>query len=201
MNSGRENRISSPLGFLRSASSMVNLSLQWYACVLSPLFDHLILRDKARCLTSGSLSLFLFFCSAKLTSAASLDIANLAGTLTKLQITRCPKLRDVARLTGLKRLVELGIYECPDVVGMLIVSELPRLTHLSIDLSRATRAHLGFRCVAFSLTATHRLTMGILKDADSIALWLISDQGQWPKSYSCSSIRGGRGWRRGWRGQ
>jgi hypothetical protein len=27
MNSGRENRISSPLGFLRSASSMVNLSL------------------------------------------------------------------------------------------------------------------------------------------------------------------------------
>ena len=64
---------------------------------------------------------------------------------------------------------------------MLIVSELPRLTHLSIDLSRATRVHLGFRCVSFSLTATHRLTMGILKDADSIALWLISDQGQWPK--------------------
>jgi len=64
---------------------------------------------------------------------------------------------------------------------MLIVSELPRLTHLSIDLSRATRAHLGFRCVAFSLTATHRLTMGILRRADSIALWLISDQGQWPK--------------------
>jgi hypothetical protein len=38
MNSGRENRISSPLGFLRSASSMVNLSLQWYVRVLSPLF-------------------------------------------------------------------------------------------------------------------------------------------------------------------
>lgn len=104
MNSGRENRISSPLGFLRSASSMVNLSLKWYACVLSPFFDHLILRDKA---------LSFVFCSAKLTSVASLDIANLAGTLTKLQITRCPKLRNVARLTGLKRLVELGIYECP----------------------------------------------------------------------------------------
>ena len=37
MNSARENRISSPLGFLRSVSSMVNLSLQWYVCVLSPL--------------------------------------------------------------------------------------------------------------------------------------------------------------------
>lgn len=109
------------------------------------------------------------------------------GSAFSLRLSRnsrspgAPKLRDVARLTGLKRLVELGIYECPDVVGMLIVSELPRLTHLSIDLSRATRVHLGFRCVAFSLTATHRLTMGILKDADSIALWLISEQGQWPK--------------------
>ena len=128
-------------------------------------------------------SLFVF-CSAKLTSVASLDIANLAGTLTKLQITRCPKLRDVARLTGLKRLVELGIYECPAVVGMLIVSELPRLTHLSIDLSRATRAHLGSVAVPLRSLLLNSYTPvddGILRRADSIALWLISDQGQWPK--------------------
>jgi hypothetical protein len=97
MNSGRENRISSPLGFLRSSLFSVTR-------VFCPPF--LIIR----CLTSASL---FVFCSAKLMSVASLDIANLAGTLTKLQITRCPKLRDVARLTGLKRLVELGIYECP----------------------------------------------------------------------------------------
>jgi hypothetical protein len=36
MNSGIAHQISSPLGFLRSASSMANLSLQWCACVLSP---------------------------------------------------------------------------------------------------------------------------------------------------------------------
>ena len=80
-----------------------------------------------------------------------------AGTLTKLDITRCPKLLDVGVVSGLTMLVELGIYECPAVTGVLIVSELPRLTHLSIDLSRATRAHLGL-CVAFSSTATLRLT-------------------------------------------
>ena len=97
------------------------------------------------------------FCSAKLTSLASLYIASLAATLTKLDITRCPKLLDVGVVSGLTMLVELGIYECPAVTGVLIVSELPRLTHLSIDLSRATREHLGL-CVAFSSTATLRLT-------------------------------------------
>lgn len=54
---------------------------------------------------------------------------------------------------------------------MLIVSELPRLTHLSIDLSRATRAHLGL-CVAFSSTATQ----SIWRYAYWVAEWLISDK-------------------------
>lgn len=47
MNSGVANRISSHLGFLRSASSMVNLSLSLSSVVrvcFVPLFDHLILR-------------------------------------------------------------------------------------------------------------------------------------------------------------
>jgi len=182
VNSGIARHITEPLGFLTSARSMVHLSLQWCACVfVSPFLIILSLMDKALCLFSGAL---FCSCSAKLTSVASLDIANLAGTLTKLQITRCPKLRDVGRLTGLTGLVELGIYECPAVIGMLNISELPRLTHLSIDLIRATRAHLGSVAVPLRSLLLNSYTPvddGILSDADSIVLWLISDQGQWPK--------------------
>jgi hypothetical protein len=66
-------------------------------------------------------------------------------------------------------------------MSMLIVSELPRLTHVSIDLSRA---HLGSVAVPLRSLLLNSYTPvddGILKDADSIVLWLISDQGQWPK--------------------
>ena len=115
---------------------------------------------------------------------ASVDLDFLARTLTKLEITRCPKLRDVERISRLKMLVELGIYECPAVIGVLGVSDLPRLTHLSIDLSRATRAHLGDASVPLHrlLLSSHtKVDEGILSYADSIAKWLISDQGQSPK--------------------
>ena len=81
-------------------------------------------------------------------------------------------------------LVELGIYECPAVVGILTVSELPRLTHLAIDLSRATRAHLGDAAIPLRrllLNSYTKVDDGILQYADGIAMWLISDEGQNPK--------------------
>jgi hypothetical protein len=64
------------------------------------------------------------------------------------------------------------------------VRQLPRLTHLSIDLSQATWAHLRSVAVplrSLILSSYTPVDDGILKDADSIALWLISDQGQWSK--------------------
>ena len=143
-------------------------------------FDHVII-------------LFLFG-SAKLTSVASLDVASLAGTLTKLDITRCPKLLDVGIVSGLTMLVELGIYECPAVTGVLIVSELPRLTHLSIDLSRATRAHLGDTAVPLSrlfLNSYTPVDQSIWRYAYWVAEWLISDQ---ERAKVTVANRGLRGW-------
>ena len=102
-------------------------------------------------------------------------------TLTKLEITRCPKLRDVERITRLKMLVDLGIYDCPAVIGTLTISDLPLLTHLSIDLSRATREHLGDAAIPLRrlLLSSHtKVDDGILECADGIAKWLILDEGQ-----------------------
>ena len=81
-------------------------------------------------------------------------------------------------------LVELGIYACPAVIGVLSISDLPRLTHLSIDLSRATRAHLGDASAPLHrllLSSPTKVDEGISSYSDSIAEWLISDQGQNPK--------------------
>jgi hypothetical protein len=136
--------------------------------------------------------LFLF-CSAKLTSVASLDIASLAGTLTKLDITRCPKLLDVGVVSGLTMLVELGIYECPAVTGVLIVSELPRLTHLSIDLSRATRAHLGDKSVPLCrlfLNSYTPVDQSIWRYAYWVAEWLISDKDRAKVTVANGGLRG-----------
>ena len=92
-------------------------------------------------------------------------------------------------------LVELGIYECPAVTGVLIISELPRLTHLSIDLSRATRAHLGDTAVPLCrlfLNSYTPVDQSIWMYAYWIAERLISDQGQRAKVTVAN--RGWRGW-------
>ena len=77
------------------------------------------------------------------------------------------------------------------------VRQLLRLTHLSIDLSHAMRAHLGSVAVPLRSLLLNSYTPvddGILKDVDSIALWLISDQGQWPKKKLQLLIDTGRPW-------
>ena len=144
-------------------------------------------------LVLGKLVSCFCFRSAKLTSLASLDIASLAGTLTKLDITRCPKLLDVGVVSGLTMLVELGIYECPAVTGVLIVSELPRLTHLSIDLSRATRAHLGDKSVPLRrlfLSSYTPVDQSIWRYAYWVAEWLISDKDRAKVTVANRGLRG-----------
>ena len=84
--------------------------------------------------------------------------------------------------------------KCPSVTGVLIVSELPRLTHLSIDLSRATRVHLSDTSVPLCrlfLNSYTPVDQSICRYAYWVAGWLISDK---DRAKVTVANRGLRGW-------
>ncbi len=99
------------------------------------------------------------------------------ANLTKLEITRCPALVDVCCIERMTRLVELGLYECP-AVRTPCITDLRRLVHLSLDLSRAYEMHLEIAAiplVGLHLISDKPIDNSILESVGSITKWLMAE--------------------------